>query len=111
LLNHFSAGRILPYPEQKTDYVVLERYVLPASEKGRNDGTPSLGVTPTDTLSSDIEVTTTELDQSGRPREEEVKVPKDVVLVTWEGDDDPENPLNWLVTLLLLFHMRCRSDE
>jgi hypothetical protein len=31
--------------------------------------------------------------------------------VTWEGDDDPENPLNWLVTLLLLFHMRCRSDE
>jgi DHA1 family multidrug resistance protein-like MFS transporter len=111
LLNHFSAGRILPYPEQKADYVVPERYILTPSEKGRSDATPSLGVTHTDTLSSDIEITTTELDQSGRPREEEVKVPKDVVLVTWEGDDDPENPLNWLVTLLPLFHMRCRSDE
>ena len=93
----------MPYPEQKADYVVPERYILTPSEKGRSDVTPSLGVTPTDTLSSDIEITTTELDQSGRPREEEMKVPKDVVLVTWEGDDDPENPLNWLVTLLPRF--------
>jgi len=100
LLNHFSAGRILPYPEQKAEYVVPERYLLTASEKDRSDATPSLGVTPTDTLSSGSEVIAhqLELDQSGRPREEEVAVPKDVILVTWEGDDDPENPLNWLVT-------------
>jgi len=110
LLNHFSAGRILPYPEQKVDYVVPERYILTSAEKKPNDATASLGVTPTDTLSSDTEITTTELDQSGRPRVEEVIVPKDVVLVTWEGQDDPENPLNWLVTLLPLFDMGSRSD-
>jgi len=101
----------LPYPEQKADYAVPERYILTPSEKGRTDVPPSLGVTPTDTLSSDTEITTTELDQSGRPREQEVKVPKDVVLVTWESEDDPENPLNWSVTHLPLFDVRCRSDE
>jgi DHA1 family multidrug resistance protein-like MFS transporter len=102
LLNHFSGGNILPYPEQKGDYTVPERYILNSSEKKRG-ATSSLGVTPTDTLNSDSEVIANEveLDQSGRPRNEEVAIPKDVILVTWDGDDDPENPLNWLVTFLM----------
>ena len=88
----------MPYPEQKANYIVPERYILTPSEKRSSNPTPSLGVTPTDTLSSETEIVTTESDQSGRPREEEVIIPKDVILVTWEGEDDPENPLNWLVT-------------
>lgn len=45
----------------------------------------------------EVDVEFTELDLSGRPREKEVGVPKEVVLVDWDGDDDPENPLNWYV--------------
>lgn len=103
MLNHFSAGRILPYPEQKEGYVVPARYLdlsaIGEAKRRSGDVTPSFGVTPTDTLASsdDQVVRDIELDQSGRPREEDVQVPKDVILVTWEGDDDPENPLNWLV--------------
>lgn len=104
LLNHFSDGRILPYPEQKAGYVLPEAYNRLARfeevKRGSTSTSQSLGldVTPTDTVSSrNTEVTRveTELDQSGRPREEEVRVPKEVILVTWEGEDDPENPLNW----------------
>lgn len=43
----------------------------------------------------DVRFTELELDLSGRPREMVVGVPKDVVLVDWDGEDDPENPLNW----------------
>ena len=44
-----------------------------------------------------VDIEFTELDLSGRPREEVVGVPKEVVLIDWDGEDDPENPLNWCV--------------
>lgn len=74
--------------------MVPDRYIATSAVEKRK----SLGVAPTDTLSSDTEVIATELDRSGRPRDEEVSVPKDVTLVTWEGEDDPENPMNWYIT-------------
>jgi hypothetical protein len=94
----------LPYPEQKKDYVVPARYLQPDAEAKRGSvSAPSLGVTPTNTQASgDSEIITSaiELDESGRPREERVTLPKDIILVSWEGEDDPENPLNWLVLLI-----------
>jgi hypothetical protein len=94
----------LPYPEQKRDYIIPARYLQPDAEAKRDSvATPSLGVTPTNTQASGdsgIITSAIELDQSGRPREEQVAVPKDIILVSWEGEDDPENPLNWLVLLI-----------
>lgn len=101
-VNSVTKGRWLPYPEQKDGYVLPERYTrLPRTGTKCSEG--GMTVSPTDTIDpsctngpteTEVEV---ELDLSGRPREEEVEVPKEVILVTWEGEDDPENPLNWYV--------------
>ena len=67
---------------------------------------PSPSVVSASASVGEVDVEVTELDLSGRPREKEVGVPRSVVLVDWDGEDDPENPLNWLVPvppLWLLF--------
>lgn len=105
-INHFSEGRLLPYPEQKKGYVLPDKYNrLPRAETKRSDG--GMTVSPTDTIDASLPDTAvpteTEhqvaLDLSGRPREEEIEVPKGVILVEWDGKDDPENPQNWCAEL------------
>lgn len=102
-VNSVTKGLWLPYPEQKEGYILPKKYTrFPRVETKRSEG--GMTVSPTETIeptgaNPDTNVEhEVELDLSGRPREEEIEVPKEVILVTWEGEDDPENPLNWYVT-------------
>lgn len=84
-----------------------DKYARFARTETKRSETTSGGVTPTDTLDpSTILATEVELDISGRPRTDEVEVPKEVILVDWDGEDDPENPLNWCVASILALLLR-----
>lgn len=98
----------MPYPEQKAGYVIPAKYARYQRSETKRSTATGTTVTPIDTIhnsssdgipsserSGEVDIEFTELDLSGRPREKEVDVPKEVVLVDWDGEDDPENPLNW----------------
>lgn len=123
-INHVTKGRVLPYPEQRSDFIVPARYVLgqnagslPSTAVNSRKVTP-LSVSPTSTQSTrapsptpaaartdsdnatlaDVDVAdgnarkaiekalNTEKQQVGMEQGE------DPYLVTWYGEDDPDNP-------------------
>lgn len=68
---HLSGQKIFTYPEERPDYIVPEKY-LAGSESARSDSEKSA------------------LESSAASSKS-----SDAIHVTWEGDDDPENPYNW----------------
>ena len=119
LLNRVSSGRILPYPDQRPDFVIPERFL--ATSSPASTSTPITRVPSTETLadkaSTVSEATTTiatrtniaiekvdtvqsEATLEAGPEPVETAIDKSVntkgfQLVDWYGDDDPENPRNW----------------
>jgi DHA1 family multidrug resistance protein-like MFS transporter len=114
ILNYLSNGRILPYADQRPDYVVPERYLLTPSRANsasaatlNGDATPAqagrqLDLFPTtdtivapDAPSTDLEKG---IDQEHPKKDlnpepwEKATVPS-AYLVTWDGDDDPDRPM------------------
>ncbi|CCH45765.1 Benomyl/methotrexate resistance protein [Wickerhamomyces ciferrii] len=79
LINKASSGKFLIHKEDEKDYVIPEKYLLNQDEYESNDkeeefiGTGSPNSTST---------TTYDLDSK-------------YIIVTWDGEDDPENPNNW----------------
>ncbi|KAJ7029246.1 hypothetical protein C8F04DRAFT_1117073 [Mycena alexandri] len=45
IVNYLSHGRFLPYPEQRPDYVVPKRFLLPSSQRTQVDEVASDAVT------------------------------------------------------------------
>ncbi|KAJ7778840.1 major facilitator superfamily domain-containing protein [Mycena maculata] len=114
LLNYLSSGRLLPYPEQRPEYVVPKHFLLPSSERINPDAVASDAAT----LCGDSSDKTKEDSEDSSPPDTEIKrestastlavdlesqqkqihdattVP-DPYLVGWDGDSDPENPRNW----------------
>lgn len=123
LLNRVSGGRILPYPDQRTDFVIPERYLATSSPASTSSSaavtrSPSsatlyipekLSVPPVahskdeTTGRTGIPVEKIDTFQSEATLEAgpEVVVEKSVPdtkgyqLVEWYDSDDPENPRNW----------------
>jgi len=91
IIYHASGRRLFRYQEEIEGFVVPERYVL-HSEHDR-----SL-MTPTSTMTN----TTAVAERDGNGDGEKGK---DIV-VDWYGDDDPENPQNWYVSISL--HIEAR---
>lgn len=111
-LNRFSGGRILPYPDERPDYVVPEQYLTtytpPSSSApvtraassatlgGKDDAYPSCeggGCEKCDALTSDSKLEA----RSAEPSVSE-KIALDTKgyqLVDWYDEHDPENPRNW----------------
>jgi hypothetical protein len=84
IIYHASGRRLLRYQEEIEGFVVPERYVL-HSEHDRSPMTPSSTITNTTAVEGDGE--------KGKE-----------VVVDWYGDDDPENPQNWYVSIS--FHIK-----
>ena len=119
LLNRVSGGRILPYPDQQSDFVIPERYLAtssPASTSTPITRVPSAATladkasvvsgttaTPARTNVAVEKVDTVRSDATleAGPEPVEAVVDKSSVntkgfqLVDWYGDDDSENPRNW----------------
>ncbi|KAF7327899.1 Benomyl methotrexate resistance protein [Mycena kentingensis (nom. inval.)] len=104
IINWVSGGRLLPYPEQRADYVVPKRYLLPSKSLEPptsdtaticNDKEKSGAKTPASPPDTELkrEATLVEDAEDGRVSEG-TKIP-DPYLVEWDGPSDPENPRNW----------------
>lgn len=120
ILNRISGGRILPYPDQRPDFVIPERYLATFSPASAS--TPITRVASATTLedrhSAVSGVTATAIHGKAAAEKEKVDGPqsdlmleagpqptetvleqlpdtKGFTVVDWYGDDDPENPRNW----------------
>jgi DHA1 family multidrug resistance protein-like MFS transporter len=114
LLNRFSGGRIMRYPDQRPDFVVPERFTVsfsPVSGSAPVTRTAS-PASPEDRISvrsgttaaaSHMREVGTDASQSDGTLEAGAHPPepaaefdtKGFQIVDWYGDDDQENPRNW----------------
>ncbi|KAJ7128081.1 major facilitator superfamily domain-containing protein [Mycena filopes] len=105
IINYASNGRLLPYPEQRPDYVVPKRFLLPssqrqldatASDEATKVGTPRISSPPDTEIKRESTITTLAADLESKQKQvdDDTTVP-DPYLVGWDGDSDPENPRNW----------------
>ncbi|KAJ3767819.1 major facilitator superfamily domain-containing protein [Lentinula raphanica] len=105
LINYFSNGRLLPFPEERLDFVVPARYLNPSSseatptivdQQSKKDPTVTteieVPVSGDDAVDENLEggMTVVDLEKGNDGSGDE-----DAYLVTWYGEDDPANPKNW----------------
>ncbi|RCK64630.1 Multidrug resistance protein 1 [Candida viswanathii] len=80
MIYHLSGHKYFAHKEEYADYVVPEKY-LPETKKP--------------TSSSEEHDKETNLEDPSRTSNSTAVDYDDKILVTWDGDDDEENPLNW----------------
>lgn len=104
LFNRFSGGKILPFAEQRPDYVIPERYLLPSLSPSKRrsplDTPIEIDSAGTPTL-VDAHAVCKELDKLNLEKldcqelGEEASPTTSIrpeYIVTWDGPDDPDNP-------------------
>lgn len=89
LIYHMSSRKLFNYAEEKSDYVIPEKYL----RKGGSEysGYSSDGTTAGSSISQSSLLSSETLDDEG------------LIIVSWDGEDDPENPYNWPLTYKILF--------
>ncbi|KAF8309010.1 MFS general substrate transporter [Clavulina sp. PMI_390] len=123
LLNRVSGGRILPFPDQRVDFVVPHKYLATSPIAPSSSSSPSADLTrvnsnetaedtknidpdaqkPVNEKSTGLEVPNSDTlrDEASLEAGPELAAEKPsldtkgYVLVDWYGDDDQENPRNW----------------
>lgn len=73
---HLSGQKLFQHPEESKDYIVPDKYLVNSSE----EGTP---------------LAFEKSKESGSAASDTPSANPDAVMVSWEGEDDPENPYNW----------------
>lgn len=91
IIYHLSKRKVLTYKEDSASYVIPEKY-----DDLKNSSSPTLAEPKTQQfqnsdISSDIGSKGTEIPE------------RDVFIVSWDGEDDPENPYNWPIYYKFLF--------
>ncbi|KAK4704006.1 MFS transporter, DHA1 family, multidrug resistance protein, partial [Phenoliferia sp. Uapishka_3] len=95
ILNAVSKGRLLPYPDQRPDYVIPARYL------STNASTESAPVSrrPSAATLVDSQIVLQEspvdVEKGVEKPVAEFEEPANPFLVTWDGPNDPDNPRNW----------------
>ncbi|KAJ7207042.1 major facilitator superfamily domain-containing protein [Mycena pura] len=110
IVNYLSSGRLLPYPEQRPDYIVPEHFLIPPSVKNQEQITSDSNAATAHGERSDKIKNGSESNIQSPPDTEfrrEVTLVGDlekqdrdgdtisIPVVGWYGDSDPENPRNW----------------
>lgn len=123
VLNYVSNHKLFPHPEEKSSFVVPEKYLSSSANNSRRSSgyeknntyilekKESNNISAADQPSSEtvaeisntiINSAFTDLEKNSRNDEEEnneevIDIAKDrgYIVVDWYGDDDPENPQNW----------------
>ncbi len=95
IINHISKGRLLPFPDQRPDFAVPARFLVPAKSESwdattlcgdsdqKKSGTTTPSLQKERSIVSDEKEIGIQLDE---------KMLSDPYIVGWYGDDDPENP-------------------
>ncbi|KAJ7036550.1 major facilitator superfamily domain-containing protein [Mycena alexandri] len=89
IVNYLSSGRILPYPDQLSGYVVPRRFL--ASSDAKDNGEQLSGATTPSELKRESSPVTL---APATGKLEDGKDVHDPFLVDWE-ENDPDNPQNW----------------
>lgn len=94
IIYHASGRKVFNYPEEKKDYIVPEKYYSKEEQ-----------ITPEDNNAKDEPDAESQSNASNDPSETSsgTALGSKEVIVTWEGEDDPENPYNWPFLYKLLF--------
>lgn len=122
LINKISRGKLLPFPEERDDFVPPEQYLPGYKTRHHSKSRDSQQLTPPSRTSSDASETTQVGQQQNVANKEKAggsntpqrsrsasqdqhenaeKPPEsmeddsDPYLVDWNGPNDPDNPLNW----------------
>ncbi|KAK7046753.1 MFS general substrate transporter [Favolaschia claudopus] len=112
IINYVSGGRLLLYPEQRPEYVVPNRFLLPSAQRRPVDSSASdaatlCGEAPSEKTNTPASLPDTEMKrestiatlaadaESQKKVLAEEEVIPDPYLVDWDGDSDSENPRNW----------------
>ena len=113
-INALSKGKLLPYPEQRADFQVPAKYLASKNEKPGQQASnlsPTATLAPTSSNPSRLQSARVSQETLQEPTfadrsahnavekathlpkpDSEVEKGEDPNLVTWYGDDDPENP-------------------
>lgn len=113
LVNIFSHGRLLPFPDQRDDFRIPERFLAPTTSP-RSKGQPNKAIPHVaEATYSDSKklvgekilcVTTSSVEYDGSPSNLSLEAQslktsgcarEEHTLVDWYSEDDPENPRNW----------------
>lgn len=92
---HLSGRRLFNHAEERSDYVIADKYLknseysVGANASGSN--------TETDEIEVDDSL------QDSNKKENEKETSSGLIVVTFDGDDDPENPYNWPLKYKALF--------
>lgn len=108
-LNYVSSGRVLPYADQRPTYVVPDRYLLRPTRATTphrvSDASTPVRSTANTLVNAEGALKSEDIEKGDLDAEEKrenlaaqvdagtlpANTPHDFV-VTWEGDDDPDNP-------------------
>ena len=99
VLNFISRGSLLPYADQRPDFVVPRSFLPPLAFSSEKEVSPSIDDTEGLTSNADVERGLKTPDTQRKPESTIVDhpldseiPPADPFLVGWYGDDDQENP-------------------
>ncbi|KAJ4490822.1 major facilitator superfamily domain-containing protein [Lentinula aciculospora] len=90
-INFVSDGKLLPYPEQRPDFVIPPRF-LQANAPVSSEPIVS---TLTDVKAKKEKALATVVEAIVVDDEDQHQTQADVDIVGWYSDDDPDNPKNW----------------
>ena len=90
LLYRVSGRRVLKHREEYSSYVAPAKYILESEDKKEPVSGPRV-----ESLNDSSTTTICE--------KEAEKTAEDYIIVTWDGEDDPENPYNWPLIYKAIF--------
>lgn len=104
VIYHVSGRKLFNYEEEDPNYIVPTKY-LGKEERIENDSLNNKKVEADGDATSNVDASSTSSASSidSSARSSETISTDDHILVDWEGEDDPENPLNWPLPYKMLF--------
>lgn len=103
VIYHLSRRKLFNYKEEQPDYVIPDKYTGNSEAQLENDGSKDKPEAEIDDQMSSQSRSNSQSSSSDLT----VKVNKsdedNLIIVGWDGENDPENPLNWPLPYKILF--------
>lgn len=100
VIYHLSRRKVFNYKEEQAVYVVPDKYRGKGEMQLENDGSNNLEAGAEELLGSRSPESDT-ISQTGEKVDDISS--NDFIIVDWDGDDDPDNPLNWPLPYKVFF--------
>ena len=96
IVYHVSKHKYFNYPEEQPGYQIPDKYLGKEYEPTKHDLVDrNEKAADDDTAANLLTLDGEKVEQSDEINGDWKKTPEGIIIVGWEGDDDPENPRNW----------------